>query len=145
MPLIRYELGDMAEAGPAPARCGRGLPSLRRILGRARNMFRFRDGSTIWPVTSAFRLSQFIALRQFQVVQIDFERIEIRFVPEAGDRPIDLDGLTQRIRAVLRQPVEVALRAVERIERTASGKYEECLSLVGADAQPERFSGPPSG
>jgi phenylacetate-CoA ligase len=144
MPLIRYELGDMAEAGPASARCGRGLPTLGRILGRSRNMFRFRDGSTVWPVTSAFRLSQFIALKQFQVVQLDFERIEIIFVPEAGDRPIDLDGLTQRIRTVLRQPVEVAVRAVERIERTASGKYEECLSLVAADAPPQWSPGPPS-
>jgi phenylacetate-CoA ligase len=136
MPLIRYELGDLAEAGPVPARCGRGLPTLRRILGRARNMFRFRDGSTIWPVTSAFRLSAFIALKQFQVVQTDFERIEIRFVPEASDRPVDLVGLTQRMRTVLRQPVEVVVRAVDRIERSANGKYEECISLVSPDAQP---------
>ncbi len=30
MPLIRYELGDYAEVGSAKARCGRGLPTLRR-------------------------------------------------------------------------------------------------------------------
>ncbi|HEY4408099.1 MAG TPA: hypothetical protein VGN55_25885 [Xanthobacteraceae bacterium] len=145
MPLIRYELGDLAEAGPAPARCGRGLPTLRRILGRARNMFRFRDGSTLWPVTSAFRLSTFIALKQFQVVQTDFERIEIRYVPESGGGPIDLPGLTQRMRTVLRQPVEVVVRAVDRIERSTSGKYEECISLVSSDAQHRPPSGPAIG
>ena len=32
-PLIRYELGDYAEVG-APCPCGRGLPVLKRIMGR---------------------------------------------------------------------------------------------------------------
>ena len=37
VPLIRYAVGDHAEAaGPCP--CGRGLPTIGRILGRTRNM-----------------------------------------------------------------------------------------------------------
>lgn len=35
-PLVRYELGDYAEAGAACA-CGRGLPVITRIPGRERN------------------------------------------------------------------------------------------------------------
>jgi len=35
MPLIRYELGDRAEAG-APCACGRGLAVITRIIGRDR-------------------------------------------------------------------------------------------------------------
>ncbi|HZM46141.1 MAG TPA: hypothetical protein VFC14_15000 [Burkholderiales bacterium] len=34
MPLIRYDIGDLAEVGD-PCPCGRGLPVLGRILGRA--------------------------------------------------------------------------------------------------------------
>lgn len=44
-PLLRYELGDFAEVGP-PCRCGRGLPVLRRILGRMRNRVRLPDGGS---------------------------------------------------------------------------------------------------
>ena len=33
MPLVRYELGDYAEVG-APCPCGRGLPVIKRIVGR---------------------------------------------------------------------------------------------------------------
>jgi len=33
-PLIRYELGDLAEFG-APCTCGRGLPVISRVLGRS--------------------------------------------------------------------------------------------------------------
>jgi phenylacetate-coenzyme A ligase PaaK-like adenylate-forming protein len=131
MPLIRYELGDMAEVGSHSPSCGRKLPTLRRILGRYRNLFRFRDGSTIWPVSSAFRLGQFLALKQFQVIQTDFDRIEIRFVPaDTSPATWDLTALTQRVRTVLRQPVTVVVREVEQIERASNGKYEECISLV---------------
>jgi len=133
MPLIRYELGDMAEVGSSSPRCGRGLPTLRRILGRYRNLFRFRDGSTIWPVSSAFRLGQFITLKQFQVVQTDFDRVEIRYVPADSPAPVNIPALTERIRTVLRHPVDVVVRDVEQIERASNGKYEECISLVGTN------------
>jgi phenylacetate-coenzyme A ligase PaaK-like adenylate-forming protein len=135
MPLIRYELGDMAEVGTASPLCGRGLPTLRRILGRYRNMFRYRDGSTSWPAATGFRLANFIALRQFQVVQTDFNHVEIRYVADddAAGRPIDLAALTERVRRVLRQPVDVSVRRVSQIERSSNGKYEDCISLVASD------------
>ena len=133
MPLIRYELGDMAVAGALPSACGRGLPALRRILGRTRNMFRFRDGSTLWPMSSAFRLGDFISLKQFQIVQTDFDHVEIRYVPHGLTAPIDLPTLAERVRRILRHPVEVSVRNVDRIDRAATGKYEECISLVATD------------
>jgi phenylacetate-CoA ligase len=132
MPLIRYELGDLAELGSTPSPCGRGLPTLRRILGRTRNLFRFRDGTAVWPIFGAL-LGTFLAPKQFQVAQTDFDTIEIRYVPENIDRPIDLPALTERIRAVLRQPVEVVVRSVDQIARSPSGKYEEYVSLVSPE------------
>src|SRR3546814_13116510 len=36
MPMIRYAVGGLAAVG-APCPCGRGLPVLTRILGRARD------------------------------------------------------------------------------------------------------------
>jgi phenylacetate-CoA ligase len=128
MPLIRYELGDMAEAGAVNPSCGRGLPTVRRILGRYRNLFRFRDGTTVWPTPAHFR--NFIAGKQFQVVQTDFDHIEIRYVPESCDQPIDLPALTQRVRSTLRQPVDVTVRAVDAIPRSRNGKYEDFVSQV---------------
>jgi phenylacetate-CoA ligase len=136
MPFVRYALGDLAEVGSSPSLCGRGLPTLRRILGRDRNMFRFRDGTTVWPVPGSFGLRSLIALKQVQVVQTDPDRIEIRYVPDAPERPIDLAALTERVRAVLRQRVEVAVRSVDQIDRSPSGKYEECVSLVPFDLAP---------
>jgi phenylacetate-CoA ligase len=129
-PLIRYEPGDLAEAGAEQARCRRGLRSLRRILGRYRNVFRFRDGTVRSPSPERFGVRDLIPMRQSQVIQLDFDRIEIRFVPDGRDFPIDLPALTERIRSVLGQRVDVNVCRVDRIDRSPSGKYEDCISLV---------------
>jgi phenylacetate-CoA ligase len=132
MPLIRYELGDFAEVGSVDPNCERRLPRLRRIMGRYRNLFRFRDGTRVWPVATLFRLPDFMALKQFQVLQTDFDQIEIKYVPDGTPGPVDLAALTQQVRAVLNQQVDVTVRAVDKIERTATGKYEDCISLVAS-------------
>lgn len=129
MPFVRYEVGDLAEVGTADPHCSHRLPTLRRIFGRYRNLFRFRDGTTLWPVGPRFALEE-LSIRQFQVVQTDFDHVEIRYVRELDDRPIDLAALTQRVRSALRQPVEVSLRVVNKIERSRSGKFEVFISLV---------------
>src|SRR5262249_50302395 len=129
MPLIRYELGDYAEVGGTEPPCGIKLPTLRRILGRHRNLFRFRDGTRVWPVATLFYLHRFMKLTQFQIVQTDFDDIEIRYGHDGVAGPVDLDGLRERVRTVLRQPVEVTVCPVDEIRRTA-GKYEDCVSLV---------------
>src|SRR5262249_17797032 len=108
-PLIRYEIGDLAEVGSARARCRRGLPSLRRILGRYRNVFRFADGKTASPSAGQFKLRELIPLEQVQIIQLDVNRIEIRWVPDGTERPIDLAAITERVSAVLRHPVTVSL------------------------------------
>jgi phenylacetate-CoA ligase len=48
MPLIREELGDYAEVGEA-CPCGRGLPVLKRILGRVRNLATLPTGAQFFP------------------------------------------------------------------------------------------------
>ena len=62
---------------------------MRRILGRYRNLFRFRDGTEIWPRFNFLR--DFIKVRQIQIVQTDYDHIEIRYVPEGEPGPVDLE------------------------------------------------------
>jgi phenylacetate-CoA ligase len=47
MPLIRYEISDWAELGDGPCPCGRGLPLLLRLEGRAGQFVYGRDGRWI--------------------------------------------------------------------------------------------------
>ena len=41
-------------------------------------------------------------------------------------------ALTDHVRKALRQRVDISVTPVERIERSAGGKYENCICLVGA-------------
>ncbi|MEA2374127.1 MAG: hypothetical protein QOD53_590 [Thermoleophilaceae bacterium] len=46
-PLLRYETGDLAVAARAPCPCGRTLPLLRSVEGRARDAVALRDGRLV--------------------------------------------------------------------------------------------------
>jgi phenylacetate-CoA ligase len=133
MPLIRYEVGDLAEAGSERSACGRTLPSMRRILGRYRNAFRFRGGRIMFPHTYDLKLWDFLAYRSAQVVQLDADRVEIRWVGDQDPGTIDLDAVTERVRSVLREPVNVTITKVDAIPRSQSGKFEDFVSLVPAN------------
>src|SRR5258708_37789975 len=93
-------MGDLAEPGP-PCACGRGLPVLRRIYGRVRNMLRLPSGELMYPGYSLFPLSTIPAVIQFQVVQKTIDRLEVML---AGRRPLTAAEETEA-RAVLDKTV----------------------------------------
>lgn len=130
MPLIRYELGDYAIESKQPCGCGRTLPLLEKIMGRTRNMFRFADGSHVWPVLFSAEMNAFVPFTQFQVVQVSLTEVEFRYVPASPDQTNDVDGLTAYIHSRLHPGVCVNLTAVTQIPRSAGGKYEDYMSLV---------------
>jgi phenylacetate-CoA ligase len=130
MPLIRYDIGDRGVLSGEPCACGRTLPVIERLLGRTRNMFRFADGTACWPALLSSEMRQFGTIRQFQVVQSTRTDIEFRYVPDRDRGIEDPAGLTTYIRERLHPSVNVTITAVDRIERSAGGKFEDYLGLV---------------
>src|SRR5262249_34738987 len=129
MPLLRYVIGDYAEVG-ALCDCGRGLPVLKRILGRSRNMMVTPDGQRYFPFFGATGFRRVAPLRQAQFVQIARDAIEMRVVAE---RPLTEDeeaALRARILATLPYPFRIDIAQVADIPRADSGKFEEFVSLV---------------
>lgn len=78
MPLLRYAVGDEAEPG-LPCACGRGLPVLRRIVGRTIDYLLCPSGEKR-RVNFRYSLAAITAIREYQVAQIDLDRIEVRLV-----------------------------------------------------------------
>ena len=124
MPLLRYEIGDYATVGE-PCRCGRGLPVLKSIVGRVRNMLILPDGRRRFPRIGAKSLASIECIRQYQFAQIAPTRIEARLVV---DRPLDATEEAQ-LRSVvhgrLGYPYDVSLRYCEALDRGPSGKFED--------------------
>jgi phenylacetate-CoA ligase len=133
MPLLRYDIGDYAEVGP-PCDCGRGLPVLRRILGRQRNMFVLPDGQTRWPMFDASALASVFQelppIRQFQITQRTTTEIDVNLVsarPLTGEEEEHIRHYLQR---GLGYAFAVAFCYVDEIPRTRRGKFEEFRSQV---------------
>ena len=133
MPLIRYELGDHAEAA-APCPCGRGLPTIARILGRSRNMLRLPGGGERWPLVGFDRYREIAPIRQYQLVQHDLERIEARFVADRALTADEESRLTRVIQSSLEHPFRISFTYFDgEIPRGPGGKFEEFVCLIRRD------------
>ncbi len=129
-PMIRYEIGDHAEVG-GPCPCGRGLPTLRRILGRSRNMVVRPDGTTSWPITGFKRFRDLAPIVQYQLIQDSPTGIEVRLVVEAPLSAEQERVVAAHIQDFLGWPFETRFRYFDdRIPTGPNGKFEEFKNLV---------------
>jgi len=124
-PLVRYDIGDYAEAG-GPCGCGRTLPTLRRVLGRKRNLLMKADGSRFLPRAGFESFEKVAPVLQYQVVQHALDEIEFKLVTAEPLTPAQEDALA----AVLREALQFAGRirvtpSRERLPGSVAGKFED--------------------
>ncbi len=132
MPFIRYAIGDIATAGAETCACGRSLPVIAQVEGRTRHAFVFKDGTRIWPRIWTLRdIGEFVPNRECQVVQIDYETIEVRYVPDGTDRKPDLAGLGDYVRRRMHPSANASAVAIAAIPRGRGGKFDPFISMVG--------------
>ena len=129
-PLIRYEIGDYAEVGE-PCCCGRGLPVLKRIMGRYRNLLTLPDGTRRWPrLGYESRLQEIAPIELMQMIQRSTEEIDVRLVmprPLADD---ERESLSTFIRKNLGHPFRLRFEYTDSIRNPANGKIEQFISLI---------------
>jgi phenylacetate-CoA ligase len=137
-PIIRYAIGDYAEVGE-PCPCGRGLMVLKRIVGRARNMFTLPDGRQVWPsinpTLEGSGLSDYPPILQFQVVQKTVDDLEMLLVMPRPLTPPEENLVRGCLERGIGHRFNVRFRYVDRIAPSPTGKYEDFRSEV---APPER-------
>ena len=131
-PLLRYEIGDLAQVGPA-CPCGRGLPTLRRIVGRERNLILLPDGTRHWPLVGFCYFREIAPVMQFQFIQDGRETLELRLVTERPLTTQEERGLEARVQKTLGFPFAVHFTYFhKRIPAAANGKFEEFICRVAA-------------
>ena len=122
MPLIRYVVGDYAELGH-PCACGRGLPVLKQVNGRVRNMMLLPSGKKEWPILGFYRDT--LPVRQRQVIQKSLEEVELRLVVERPLTGPEEEEARATLRAKLGHPFRVTISYHTEIPRSRGGKFEE--------------------
>jgi phenylacetate-CoA ligase len=129
-PLIRYDIGDYAEVA-APCPCGRGLPTLRRILGRERNLILMPDGTRHWPLVGFSGFRAIAPIRQYQFIQHDRERLEVRLVSDDPLSPAQEARLRALIQGALGHPFAIDFTYfADRIPAAPGGKFEEFVCKI---------------
>ena len=144
-PLIRYRVGDRVDLSDGAARCGcgRGLPTMRGIEGRADDVLFTPDGRRVGRLDPVFKSA--LPIREAQIIQETLRRVRIRYVPTPSFSPEDGRSLVQRLRDRMGD-VEVVLEAVDRIPRSANGKFRPVVCALPDDErerlqQPSAFRG----
>lgn len=131
MPLIRYRILDHAEVGP-PCPCGRGLPVLRRIAGRQRNMVVLPDGRSHWPSFPFGAWLEIAPVRQFQLIQHDTRTIEVRLVCPSPLNAREEAGISAMLAERFGYPFDFRFNYQDSIEAGPNGKFEDFISHVEA-------------
>ena len=128
-PLVRYEIGDCATVG-APCPCGRGLPVLERVDGRARGVLRYPDGRVAFPVfTIACRKAA--PFRELQLVQESLQQLRVVVAPDGELTDDHRAALTAAIVESFGHPFDVQFTVVDTLPRSKRGKLDEFVSWLG--------------
>jgi phenylacetate-CoA ligase len=132
MPLIRYEIGDMALLGPKRCKCGNVLPTLENVTGRITDWFIKEDETTISPMFFMFLFMPKYRkrfLKKFQIIQEDYKKIRILIVTE-NSKEIPQKEIDEKIKQMMGKDCKIIWEFVDEIPKTKSGKYIYIKSLV---------------
>lgn len=131
MPFIRYANGDRAVAGFETCGCGRGLPLLKKVVGRRLDMLRSTGGRMLPGEFFPHLVKDFAAVRRFQVVQETPDRVHFKMVaPELRDD--EAARLQRMVRAALGPAVLVVFEQVDQIRQTPAGKLQVVINQMAA-------------
>ena len=125
MPLIRYKTGDVAIMNKSQCRCGSWTSRLGPILGRKKNMLKFK-GTTIFPESIFDALNSISAIKSYQV--------------ELSNNEIDLDHVLIYICAKknesaneeIKEALSAALRVSPQIEFISKEEMQNRIFPEGA-------------
>ena len=132
MPLIRYDIGDLARVSSEPCACGNPTPTWDEICGRVVHHFVRPDGGVVFGGNFIAMFYEHDWIMQFSVLQEDVDRVVISYRRTPGrDVPEhDIDALTQTVRAVMGENCSVVWNEVDVVPNSPIGKHLHARSLV---------------
>jgi phenylacetate-CoA ligase len=130
-PFVRYRTGDRAVLDDRLCACGRGLPLLREIQGRATDFVRAKDGTLMHGLALIYTLRDISGIAEFKITQESLDLVRVEVVPGPGCDLAAAAARTQRdFQARLGAGVEVRFEPVAAIAAEKSGKYRYVVSKV---------------
>jgi len=111
MPFLRYDTGDLAVAATGPCPCGRRLPLLGSIEGRAQRLIVLEDGRIVTPRTIIDSLAGRLRLGEYRLHQQATNRFRLELLTQEGTG-VSQAILSGTLREILGN-VEISIEAVK--------------------------------
>ena len=133
MPLIRYEIGDMAIRSDSTCSCGRHFPSLKTVIGRMDDTIITPDGRHVGRLDPIFK--GVVGIKETQIVQEKIDYLIVRMVRGQGFEQRMAQAVIDELKKRVGEGVTVELVYVEQIERSSTGKFRSVVSRVAKHAR----------
>jgi phenylacetate-CoA ligase len=130
MPLLRYEVGDLASSSSEICSCGLPFPVLEGLVGRAADLFPLPNGRVVHGQILIAYLSGLSGVERFQFRQRQKDLLNLYIVKAAGFSPQAIDAMQKKIEQDLNVRVEVDY--VSDIPRTSHGKFRYTVCEVNS-------------
>jgi phenylacetate-CoA ligase len=131
MPLLRYQVGDVAVWSDRRCSCGRGLPVLDRLEGREADYVVTAEGELISGISLTENLALHVpGIAQLQIIQETVRHFRFRIVRGPDFGPASMERIGQLVAERFGSDVAFECEYVDRIPQEPSGKYRFCISRV---------------
>ncbi len=131
MPLIRYQIGDLATQGAPRCPCGAPVATIRGVRGRMLDYFPLPDGRVVHPYELTMPMMAAHAwIEQYQLTQELVDRVVLRIVPSGPPPAEAMAHLRRQYAESLGAEVAFEVHLVEDLNLDANGKCRVSRSLV---------------
>ena len=133
MPLIRYSLGDVGVPAKELCACGRTLPLMKALEGRADDFLSATDGRMISPtIFFPYPFESYIGIKQFRVTQDKIDKLTIQLAVDKDfiDNSLVWNNARNEIQRVFGEGMSVEFHMVDKISRDTSGKLRKVISRI---------------
>jgi phenylacetate-CoA ligase len=128
MPFLRYDVGDTGVPSDEGCACGRGLPIMKKLLGRTSEILVSASGEFIFD--PFYGLLQHIfetrKIKQYQIIQETPTQIIVNIVPDKDYGTEDTKIIRKAIRTLMGN-MEIEVKLVDSIATSNSGKRQVVL------------------
>jgi phenylacetate-coenzyme A ligase PaaK-like adenylate-forming protein len=128
MPLLRYDIGDVATFVDCDCPCGRASPTAVRIEGRTEGCIRTPDGRSIGRMARIF--VDLANVHESQIVQDHPDHLTVRVIRCAAYTELDERRFEQRIRDIVGPQMGITFEHVSAIPREKNGKFKAVINEV---------------
>jgi phenylacetate-CoA ligase len=131
MPMVRYDIGDIATVNDSICSCGRESTTVEKIDGRIESYILTPDGRQLGRLGFLFYDTHNI--KEAQLVQKSLDSLVVRIVPSSKYCSTNENALVEVMKKYLGNRIAINLEYIDTIPREANGKFRHIISDVFRD------------